>query len=339
MELTKDDSKMLQGLSVLAMVWLHLFDRDYTGLYTPLVFVGGVPLSFYFGQLSDFCVFGFAFLSGYAHMLQYGQNGYYKRRLKGLLALFCTYWLIMVVFSAIGIAVGQGSYMPGSLKKFVLNALTLESSYNGAWWYMFAYAVLVLISPAVLKRMKDGKPIIVLGLGFVVYFSAYFIRFKIGKSNWILGKLGPLGMTFFEYLLGAAAFKYSFFSVLYRYYSKTPQGVRRTLCGALFVGMLYGHTEIVPSLFIAPVTGFVVMLIFHLWSKPEWVKDFFLFVGKHSTNIWLTHMFFYSVMFKNFVYVAKYPLLIYALMLAISITLSMVLQKMERPIQKRIALL
>lgn len=41
MELSKDDSKMLQGLSVLAMVWLHLFDRDYTGLFTPIVFIGG----------------------------------------------------------------------------------------------------------------------------------------------------------------------------------------------------------------------------------------------------------------------------------------------------------
>ena len=69
MEFSKNDSKMLQGLSVLAMVWLHLFDRDYTGLFSPVLFVGGVPLSFYLGQLSDFCVFGFAFLSGYAHML------------------------------------------------------------------------------------------------------------------------------------------------------------------------------------------------------------------------------------------------------------------------------
>lgn len=41
MELTKNDSKMLQGLSVLAMVWLHLFDGDYAGLFTPLLFVGG----------------------------------------------------------------------------------------------------------------------------------------------------------------------------------------------------------------------------------------------------------------------------------------------------------
>lgn len=44
MELSKNDSKMLQGLSVLAMIWLHLFCKDYTGLFTPIIFAGGVRL-------------------------------------------------------------------------------------------------------------------------------------------------------------------------------------------------------------------------------------------------------------------------------------------------------
>lgn len=41
MELSKNDTKMLQGLSVLAMIWLHLFCKDYTGLFTPIIFAGG----------------------------------------------------------------------------------------------------------------------------------------------------------------------------------------------------------------------------------------------------------------------------------------------------------
>lgn len=42
MELTKNDSKMLQGLSVLAMVWLHLFDTwDYINKFTPILYWGG----------------------------------------------------------------------------------------------------------------------------------------------------------------------------------------------------------------------------------------------------------------------------------------------------------
>lgn len=337
MELSKNDSKMLQGLSVLAMVCLHLFDRDYRGLFAPILFVEGVPLSFYLGQLSDFCVFGFAFLSGYAHMVQYGQAGYYQRRLKGLLSVFCSYWLILIVFSMVGIAIGQGDYMPDSLKKFILNGLTLENSYNGAWWYMFTYAVLVLGSPILLKWVKRSHPIVVLSIGFAIYCLAYYVRFKLGYSNWLLGKFGPFGMTLFEYLLGALALKYQVFTHLYRIWDRIPKGAQWLLATVLMLGMLHGRTKVVPSLFVAPVTGFVVMTLFHFWNKPQAVKKAFLLVGRHSTNIWLTHMFFYSVMFKNLVYIAKYPLLVFAFMLAITIPLSMLLQLVERPIQKRIA--
>lgn len=79
MELTVKDTKMMQGLSVMAMVCLHLFDRyDYEGLFTPLLFWKDIPLSFYFGQLSDFCVMGFAFCNGYAHFVNYKKFGYYN---------------------------------------------------------------------------------------------------------------------------------------------------------------------------------------------------------------------------------------------------------------------
>lgn len=42
-------------------------------------------------------------------------------------------------------------------------------------------------------------------------------------------------------------------------------------------------------------------------------------------------------MYKNLVYIVKYPLLIFTFMLAITIPLSMLLQLAERPIQKWIA--
>lgn len=95
-ELTKKETKMLQGLSVLAMVLLHLFcTYDYSDKYTPLLFFRGVPICFYIAQLSDFCVYGFAFCSGYGHMANSGKGDFYKGRLKGLFTVLCDYWLIL----------------------------------------------------------------------------------------------------------------------------------------------------------------------------------------------------------------------------------------------------
>ena len=79
--MSKEESKMLQGISVLAMVCLHLFDNlNYSDLFTPLIMLKGYPLIFYFAQLSDFCVMGFAFCSGYAHMKLFRQKNYYKKK-------------------------------------------------------------------------------------------------------------------------------------------------------------------------------------------------------------------------------------------------------------------
>ena len=224
--------------------------------------------------------------------------------------------------------------MPGSLKKFIMNFLTLDNSYNGAWWYMFAYAVLVIISPMLLKCVKKFHPIIVLSIGFLVYCAAYYIRFNLGYSNWFLGKLGPFGMTLFEYLLGAECCKLKVFTKIHKIWIKVPKVARYILAIIMIIAMLYARTSLVPSLFVAPITGFAIVTLFHFWEKPEFVKKVFLTVGKHSTNLWLTHMFFYSVMFVNLVYIAKYPLLIFAFMLAITLSISFVLQTLERPLKK-----
>lgn len=329
MELKKEDSKMLQGLSVLAMVWLHLFNKEYQGLFIPNVFLGGIPLSFYISQLSDFCVFGFAFCSGYAHMFLAKEDNYYRKRLKGVWSLLCNYWLILIIFCIISILIGQADFMPGSIGKFLANALTLDNSYNGAWWYMFTYIVLVLISPVVLKLVDKLHPIGVMIIGFLIYCCAYYVRFYFETGNWFLTKFGPFGMTFFEYLIGAVCYKTRMITKIYSIWKKIPTLLRGIVAGVLVVGMLYGHTKIIPSLFIAPVTGSVVMLLFHFWKKPNLVQRFFLMIGKHSTNIWVIHMFFYANIFKGFVYIAKYPVLIYGLMLGVTLMASVLLMQIN----------
>lgn len=336
MELTKKDTKMMQGLSVLAMLCLHLFNRDYVGLFQPTFFLFGIPLSFYFSQLSDFCVMGFAFCSGYAHMKLYDEPDYYKRRVKSLRSLLCNYYIILIVFSIISVMVGNGAQMPGNVRTFILNALMLENSYNGAWWYMFIYVILVLLSPIVLKSVKRIHPVIILGFGFVIYCCAYYTRFYITTDNWILLKFGPFGMTLFEYLIGAVCFKTGIFSWLYKYWKKM-KGIVQSICGiTILVGMLIIRTLLIPSLFVAPLTGLILLVLFHFWKKPKCVEKFFELIGKHSTNIWLTHMFFYLCLFKNFVYVVKFPILIYMLMLGITLLISCGLQKIEKSLVRRI---
>ena len=101
--------------------------------------------------------------------------------------------------------------------------------------------------------------------------------------------------------------------------------------------MLYARTKIIASLFVAPATGAVIMALFVLWEKHKWVQKAFLFVENHSTNIWLTHMFFYQVLFRGLAYRAKYPVLIFSLMMAITISVSLLLKQIQKPLHKAVS--
>lgn len=336
MELKSQDSKMIQGLSVLAMLCLHLFCKDYQELFEPLVLLEGVPLSFYLAQLSDFCVMGFAFCSGYGHMVQSKKANYYLKRVRGLITLLVNYWVVLVAFCLISFLCGNGTNMPGSVKEFILHFLTLRNDYNGAWWYLNTYILLVLLSPLILKIVDRYNVYIVLLLTFGIYCLAFYVRFYAGSVGWLLERFGLFGMTIFEYILGAISFKYKFFSKVYEYYMKVNKKYRCILCVLLFLAMIYGRTKIVPNVFVAPVTGLILITMFHFWNKPNWIRRFFVFIGSHSTNIWLTHMFFYSTLFVRFVYFAKNPVLIFLLMLMITLVVSIFLKMLQRPIADKI---
>ena len=325
--LTRDGTKMIQGLSVLAMVVLHLFDRhDFQGLYYPLLYFMGKPVVFYFAQISDFCVMGFAFCSGYGLYKQYtkcDEKKYFSDRLKGIRKLLVNYWIILNGFSIVSLLIGNGSKIPGTIWEFIENLTTINTSYNGAWWYLFVYIVLVISSPIIFRLCNRLPWWFNLCVAFCIYCSAYYVRFSMVDKNWCITKYGVLGMTYFEFLIGAMVCKNAWLEkIKYCITDKMKKWQKITVAFAIIIGLLIGHTLIFPSLFIAPFTGGIVILIFSIWEKTELIKNTFLFLGKHSTNIWLIHMFFYHDIFVNFVYIGRYPVIILALMLCITILCS-----------------
>lgn len=335
--MSKEESRMLQGLSVLAMVCLHLFDTlNYSDLFTPLITLKGFPLVFYFAQLSDFCVMGFAFCSGYAHMKLFHQKDYYKKRLVSLLSLYCNFWIILFLFTLVSVAVGQADFMPGDITTFLKTFTTISPAYNGAWWYLPVYAVIVLISPLVLKASDKVNSVVVFIFSLAVYCGGYYLRFKQRTPYEFINWFGSFGTTFFEYMIGVICCKERVFEKIGKIVSKLKPV---TVCVAsilAFVAMLLGHTLVVRSLVVAPATGFVIICILKFCPRPKFVDKILGFFGTHSTNIWFTHMFFYLVLFNKLVYVAKYPVPIFLFMLVICVAVSYVINFIYKPVDKQI---
>ena len=63
-----------------------------------------------------------------------------------------------------------------------------------------------------------------------------------------------------------------------------------------------------------------------LLKHPEWWERFLQLMGKHSTNIWLTHMFFYLTLFEGLVFQARYPAFVFLLMIVLCLSTSWIIE-------------
>lgn len=344
MELSKSDTKMTKGLAILFMVLLHLFARKTNLPYECIKLGNGVPLIYYFGLFGDCCVAIYCFCSGYAMQLILEKaksfKEYYEGRLKALLKFLTNYWIVLILFVIVGLITGD-SDVPGSLKSFVLNFFLLRS-YNGAWWFVLIYVILVLLSGPMYSMIKKYNPIIINVLIIIIYGLAYIQRMKVVINvgmvyvDSVLSILALLGTSILPFVWGMYFYKFKLFTKIRLYLNKhIGNNLLVVISILVLIIMIIAH-GIVQSLIVAPFTGLITIVLFNAVKKAEWINKIFIFFGEHSTNIWLTHMFFYAVIFKNLVFSAKYPLLILLFMLAITIGVSYVINLIYKPLCKLI---
>lgn len=337
MDITKRDSKMLKGVAILSMLMLHLFCRKENLPYTPLLWIGSTPLIYYFGLFGDICVAVYCFISGYAHYLQ-SSKGELQQRWKRLLRFMIPFWVIAVVFSLIGLLAGN-SVIPGSIKEFLLNCLTIKNSYNGAWWYANTYILLVALQPLSRKFVERCPAWLVILLTFAFYTVSYGIRFCGWGAcdsvilSWIITHVGLLGTSYFPYAIGMLFCKKQVISLLRQ--RLTAINVRNIYIFTvlMFTGMIVVH-GMVQSLFVAVITATVTIILLCVCPLPKRLTSLLCYLGEHSTNIWLVHMFFYAVLFEGFVFCAKYPIPVFLLLLLSSLASSYVIKWLSKPILK-----
>ena len=334
---TKQDAKMTQGLAILSMLVLHLFCRLGTDVYgTPLIWLNDkVPLVYLFGFFAEICVPLYSLAAGFAqeHLFEQGQSTL-KARLKRILKLMKTYWVVVALFSIIGL-IKQDPLMPGSLTDF-LKALVLIHSYNGAWWFLHSYIILLLIPPVILLYpvkhldLKWGGALCTFatilwyllgrfGLRLSKYCEQEWLHFILIEMENLIGILPPVWF-------GGLMCRYRLFDDIEEcLVKKVPDEKKQkwlflSVIIILFIGFYVIHKAV-----LASFNAVAVFLIFNLWKKDSVIERAMLFLGKHSTNIWLTHMFFYLFLFPGLVQRLKLPILMLSGLLALSLISSMVI--------------
>lgn len=314
MELSKNQVKITKGIAILFMLLLHLFcTKAYQGLYTPLVFIEDTLLVYYLALFGDCCVAIYCFCSGYGLLISYKNNNekYIKNNLIRIFKLYVNYWIILFIFVLfMGPIMRMSDMYPGNLKKFILTFTGIDPAYNGAWWFFTTYIILVLISPIINKIIFDNEIL-----------------------NWGIRQIALLGTSQLPFIVGCVFAYKKIYSKLYSISNKIKY--KNTL-GILIITLMIIAHGIVQTLFVAVFIGIVFICVFNLMEKPKWINRLLDYLGNHSTNMWLIHMFFYMIYFKNLVYGAKYSFLIFPWLIILCLISSYIVNFIYNKIMKLI---
>ena len=325
MELSVNKTNVTKGVAILMMVCLHLFNQPYKGLFEPVIFIGKLPLTYYISLFCDCCVAIYCFCSGYGLFVGFSKNelSYNKKNYIRILKIYFNYWIIILLFVVIlGFVLGRDAVYPGTILTFLLNFTAINTSYNGAWWFLTTYFLLVLSSPFLFKLIYRFDYRIILFFTFLIYIIGYFQRIKILLFfnnvflDYFIKQFALYFNCLFPFLIGAIANKQLWFTSFSNYILKFRLRNYILLLVIIFEIILHG---IVPSLFLAVFTGVLFVFCFNCLETPNWLNFIFYFFSKHSLNIWLIHMFFYLIFFKDVVYYPKSPILIYLWLLILSV--------------------
>ena len=248
------------------------------------------------------------------------------------------FWLVCIIFCIIGLVAGC-NYLPGSFSKFLGNMLLYRVSYNGAWWFVSTYIFICIFSLPIIKLIKKNS-IISLIIFFIIYSVSYLIRFDIinidtnvAIINRIITSLAPTGTSLLPYAVGAIFYKHKIFTVLSDFTKNINKNLLHLILIIFMLTMFIAHA-FVETLFVAIFTGIGTIICFNLWRKGNLATKIFSFLGSHSTNIWLTHMFFYHTLFVGLVFKVKYPVLCFLFMMLITITVSIIINWLLKQIRK-----
>lgn len=270
----KSVSLQVKGLAVLLMVAHHVFMVEQSGIDECLDYGNYAEAWHAFGKMCKLCVSLFMFVGGYGLYFSNKKDG---NSLKRMIKLLRKYWCVCVVIVPILLF-----FRKVSLLEVVLNTFCISSSINGTWWFMQTYLLYMLLLPLFSNMVELNKYVQCL---LILTFAIMNVLAPIVRD---MGFPLSVEIHYFMYYLlifymGMIVCRYD---LLNRLYIKCGKN-RSILAGGLLLFLTIVIRAFFGTSLFNYITSFAVcLLMINIKSV------FLLFVGKHSMNIWLIHMFF-----------------------------------------------
>ena len=315
--LTKQDTAVLKGIAIIAMLMHHLWGCPPAGVEPYTGLLG------FLGSVGKVCVAIFLFCSGYGLSVGYQKsmndccmnNGDWKQKVlatlkflvKRLIKFYANYWFIFLIFVPISVfcfgrplsaAYGESMNVFSGL---VFDFFGIQGflSYNITWWFNKLIILLYLTFPLLYFCVKKG--------GWVVAMASLLcmqLSDRLGSLNYyeILLWQCPMVFGILWHEKEQSLNKVRLQRNLMTYYSVVP-------FISLIILLLYRYGIVPHILHIrsgiymdAIIVVMMALCVVLMRNYSKHINVVFEFLGYHSMNIYMTHTFFFSYWFSSFFY-------------------------------------
>lgn len=308
MTFTKEDTNIVKGIAILAMVFHHIYPNN-TGL--PIYTLDNPGFLQLVASCGKICVALLTILSGY------GLAESYKKIIKGGIGgnirfVFSHYFQLLSMYWAVYFIVSAVIYLRGGsliaiygigirgVCNFIIDLLGLATLFHTSvligGWYLTAIIAFYFLFPLFLiltKKMKWG----VLIISYIPWLYYMIMKDVNMHTDWFL-------FYIFSFILGIYLSCFNWLNWMKKNAEKKQMIVISIVLLVIMIALrLYITLPIDPFLSLA-----VIMVEIVIISKLPHLKRFLCVCGTESANIWLVHPWLLGEMatftFKG--YVAKY---------------------------------
>ncbi len=332
-EFAKEDTCLVKGLSVIALLFYHLFENE-ERITALKVDYGPFPLPVFLtlSQFGNICVAVFVFLSAYGmtkglreQKITLGESCrkavFRWRKLTGnFVWMYCSVnllWFYLFDYKSLYGEGWQGGLM-GILDMLGLAALWDTPTLNMTWWYM-KIAIIVIALVPFLSALTEK-------IGNRILFPAL-----------VLPAIFTLDEDFYRYFFvmvtGVAAAHGMWLEKLFQ---QKWNAILQAFTGVLllFLCVIIRQNYVIHSGFLWLLDGWIAFVI--VWfggkvlSEIPGLRTLLVFLGKHSMNIYFVHTFFYMILYQDFIYSFRYAGLILVVLLLVCVAYSVILEQIKK---------
>lgn len=316
--LSKDESNYIKGIAIILMFTHHLFafDSRIPDLSALIHVFDSFNIEKLIGVYGKLCVPIFLFVSGYGFSVinRIDQSYYFKK----VMSIYKSVWLVFLIFIPLCIIVFDVPRVTLNVKFLFLNFFGLSSSFNGEWWFLLPYILLVMMTP--LLQLGRNQTLTILVLSLLMH------QISTLGENFPNPKYGLWGQFMFwqpSYVLGFICGVYS--ETISKVLAKKHMNFTVLVLTLVLVWFSRKYWGTEGLVFVTPLVVFSLKIMSDY--TPSILKFIFQELGKKTLFMWLTHSFYCYHLAKNYIYSPHYTILILLNLIFVSYVTAVILEK------------